>query len=459
MTVPSLPSTNDIIPDLKSLLGDDAVQKPQRQHVVDRRGLISAPALAIVYPKSTHHVSLLANYCYDNTIGMIPQGGNTGNCAGSVPNPDIKFPCIIVSLERMNTIEHICPHNNIITVQAGCILNDIYDACSLHNRSFPVTLAPADRVQAGGLLATNAGGLNVIHYGMTRHNVLGLEYVLPNGTIVNNMNTLTKNALGIDANSIVIGSEGTLAIITRAVFKLHPPIPHKKTGLIQFNSIQDGINILRDLQHKALDIYAFEVWNDATHTYATHDAPDSFLNTLPPSPWYGLVDILHDNPPDVPNIQWLPESHAQTAWQLRKNFSYALGKQGHIAHDIAIPLTHWEDFINDVTVAVNKATSGFLNDTLIPSHFGHLGDGNLHLEFVRPDSLSMDDFRALTPVVNQAVYGTVQTYGGTPASEHGVGQTKRDLMKTHLCPNTYELMKQIKNTFDSKGIMNPGKIF
>lgn len=451
--------SNIIITHLKSLLGDEAVHIPTPDQITDRRGLVSAPAVAIVYPSSTQQVSKVLRFCHDNTIGIVPQGGNTGNCAGAVPNPDVKIPCVLMNLQRMNTIKNIDPKNNTITVQAGCILADIQRACTAHGRSFPVTLAPADRVQAGGLLATNAGGLNVIHYGMTKHNVLGLEYVLPNGDIVTHLNTLTKNALGIDIDSIMIGAEGTLGIITHAVMKLHPPITHRHTGLIQFDTIDQGIEILRNLQSNKTQIYAFEVWNANTHMYAQNYAPNAVFKTLPPSPWYGLVDILNENPPNHPAIPWLLENHAQTAWDLRKNFSYALAEQGHIAHDIAVPLTQWQPFLEAVDTAVHMAITNQGAIPPIPAHFGHLGDGNLHVEYLRPHDLPRVDFRALTPIINQAVYDTVKRHQGTPASEHGVGQTKRHLIQSHLCPNAYGVMKHIKQTFDPKGIMNPGKIF
>lgn len=451
----TMTNTSPIIANLKSIVGDTAVIIPTAAHTTDRRGIISAPAVAMVYPNSTTQVSAVVKYCHANTIGIVPQGGNTGNCAGAVPAIDCTMPCIMVNMARMNTIESIDPTNNTITVQAGCILQDIQNACQHNNRTFPITIAPADRVQAGGFLSTNAGGLNVIHYGMTRDNVLGLEYVLPNGDIVSHLNTLPKNALGIDIINLMIGAEGTLGLITRATLKLHPPITQQHTGIIALNHLNDGIDLLHNLQHNGAVVHAFEVWDSATHNFGKRHHPMPLFDTLPKSDWYGVVDIINTPQPNHTSITWITESQTKSVWNFRKNFTYALGHQGHMAHDIAVPISDWKNFINAVNTAVKNATS----PPLTPAHFGHLGDGNLHVEFVRPDTLSMDDFRALTDTVGQAVYDTVKQYNGTPASEHGVGQTKRHLMHSHLSDGAYTLMQTLKNTIDPQGIMNPNKIF
>ena len=444
---------------LQNLLGNKHVCVPTVEQTTDRRGHISAPALAIVYPENTQQVSSLLAYCNTHKISVVPQGGNTGNVAGAVPTVVSKNPVILINLKAMNTIETIDPLGNTVTVQAGAILSDIQAYCQNHKRTFPIDLAPNKQVHIGGLLATNAGGLNVIGYGMTRDNVLGLEVVLPDGTVLSDMVGLQKNSMGIDIKNLFIGSEGTLGIITRAILKIHPETYSCHGGIFSCDDINSALDILHAIRRDGGRVTTFEIWDSNTHRYGMHYEPTSVFDHLKTGAWYGYIEITNSPQSNHPSVTWLSNIDSQHAFEFRGRHSYALGAQGHINHDIAVPLKHWQDFIVDVNDAVKNIIKNTGNTDLIPAHFGHLGDGNLHLEFVRPDDMDMQSFRALTPSVNNTVYDRVKQYGGTPASEHGIGQVKKDLMHSHLRPDDYEFMKSIKDMIDPNNIMNTGKIF
>ena len=440
---------------LQNMMGHDYVAVPSPRDTTDRRGHYHAPAIAIVYPENTEQVSAILGYCNTHKISVVPQGGNTGNVAGAVPTITSKQPCIIINLRRMHRIETIDTLGNSITVGAGAILSDIQQYCHQHKRTFPVSLAPNTQVQAGGFLASNAGGLNVIGYGMTRDNVLGLEVVLADGTILSDMVGLQKNSMGLDIKNLFIGSEGTLGIITRAVIKIHPEIQCQHGGIFSCDDIHGALDILHTLQTQGAHVTAFEIWDSTTHAYGIHYQSTDVFDALDKGAWYGYIEITNTPKPHHPSITWLSHTDSQNAFEFRGRHSYALGAQGHINHDISVPLKHWQDFI----VAVNDAVKTSVHADLIPAHFGHLGDGNLHLEFVRPDDMDMDKFRALTPQVNATVYDRVKQYNGTPASEHGIGQVKQDLMHSHLNSDVYHFMKSIKDMIDPNNIMNTGKIF
>ena len=440
---------------LKTIVGDDHIAVPSAEHTTDRRGHYNAPALAIIYPENTEQISTLLSYCNTHKISVVPQGGNTGNVAGAVPTIASEQPCIIINLRRMQTIQTIDTLGNTITVQAGAILSDIQAFCTQNKRTFPVALAPNSQVQAGGLLASNAGGLNVMGYGMTRDNVLGLEVVLADGTVLSDMVGLQKNSMGLDIKNLFIGSEGTLGIITKTIFKIYPETKSYQGGIFSFNTINDALSILQDIRLEGAFVTAFEVWDNTTHNYGMDYQSTPVFDALKTGAWYGYIEITNTPQSHHPAVTWLSDTDSQNAFEFRGRHSYALGAQGHINHDISVPLKYWGDFISAVNDAVKKS----VHADLIPAHFGHLGDGNLHLEFVRPDGMDMESFRALTAQVNNAVYDVVKQYHGTPASEHGIGQVKQDLMHSHLRPDDYQFMQSIKNMIDPNNIMNTGKVF
>ena len=445
----------EIFNTLEAMLGDGHIAVPSSDDITDRRGHYHASAIAIVYPENTEQVSTLLAYCNTHKISVVPQGGNTGNVAGAVPTVTLKNPSILINMKSMNAIETIDTLGNTITVQAGTILSDIQDYCTQHQRTFPVSLAPKFQVQAGGFLATNAGGLNVIGYGMTRDNVLGIEVVLADGTVLSDMLGLQKNSMGLDIKNLFIGSEGTLGIITRAVIKIHSQTQTKNGAIFGCDSIKDALHILNDIRNQGAHVTLFEIWDSNTHAYGLQYDPTDVFDGFAHKAWYGYMEITNSPKTTIQSLTWLSPNDSRQALDFRGRHSYALGKQGHINHDIAVPLQHWQDFIP----AVNQAVKQSVHRDLIPAHFGHLGDGNLHLEFVRPDAMDMESFRALTASVNSTVYNMVKQYHGTPASEHGIGQIKRDLMHSHLRPDDYKFMKSIKQLIDPNNIMNTGKIF
>lgn len=443
----------------KNIITND---KDQQRFIRDWRGRYNNPCLAIVTPETTQQVISIVKFCYINNLKFIPQGGNTSLCGSSVPTTD--YNQIIINLTKLSKIKHIDTQNNSIEVEAGCTLLDINTLAKQHQLFLPIKIASEGLCQIGGAIATNAGGINVLKYGSTREQVLGLEVVLPNGELVNQTSSVRKNNLNFDLKQLFIGSEGTLGIITSACLKLHPLPNEYFTGIIGVTSLDGAIAIMNSL--KKLNLCAYEIISHETKLL--HDKHfNSIIATN--SQWVIIFELEIDNLDINLIYEYLSQMQAiiidseiatnlssrQKIWNFREQIPLAEKAHGlAIKHDICLPINQIEAFIQQNQAKIHQAYPNQTSSII----FGHLGDGNLHY------NISFNQHLKSIPseielAINELVYEDVYKHNGSFSAEHGIGQLKQQWFKKYYDRNSYKLAKQIKTLIDDKQIANIGKVF
>jgi len=368
----------------------------------------------------------------------------------------------------MHALRAVDADNNTLTAEAGCTLAQVQDAAAGVGRLFPLSLASEGSCQIGGNLATNAGGVAVLRYGPMRELTLGLEAVLPDGSVLESLSGLRKNNTGYDLKQLLIGAEGTLGIITAATLKLFPAPEATATALVEVASPADALALLHALQARFGDrLTAFELMSGLCLQLLARHLPDARPPFTPP--WCVLLE-LNDGGDEAVLNQALAETlctlrpqadavlarHARERaqlWALREQISEAQKRDGpSIKHDIAVPLSQLARFIERADAALQQAFPGCRVVC-----FGHVGDGNLHynVSFTRPGNVDLFDDE---PAVNTLVYDLVYAHGGTLSAEHGIGQLKRDWLRRYLPPANLAAMRAVKQALDPLGLMNPGKV-
>jgi len=437
----------------------------------ESRGRFFSECMAAVLPGSTQEVSDLIKICNFFQVGVVAQGGNTGTVGGSVSKPGQ----IIVNLERINRIIDVDRANYTVTVESGCILQKIKEAARAQQRYFPLSLGSQGSCQIGGNIATNAGGMNVIKYGNARDLVLGIEVVLGDGRILNDLNSLRKNNAGYDLKNLFIGSEGTLGIITRAIIKLFPEQQTGITALIGLESPDNALKLLEAIRSITSDrVSTFEIMSaiamESAFSYVqTGSNPMAEIH-----PWTLLIIVSStvEEPEMKMRIQAefeqalqkgeisdavLAQSETQTAnfIELRESVVRAQKHIGDsIKHDIAVPVSRVPQLLEKAAIAARN----IIPDAVLYS-FGHIGDGNIHFNVSQPATMESNEFLGYSNEVNAAVHDVTLSLGGTFSAEHGIGISKRNEFKKYSDPVSYEIHQQLKNLFDPNAIMNPGKIF
>ena len=426
------------------------------------RGVVYGSTPIVILPASTEEVSAVVRACADADVAVVPQGGNTGMCAGAVP--DESGTQIVLSLARMNHIRHVDADNFSMEVEAGCILQKIQEAASDADRLFALSLGAEGSCQIGGNLSTNAGGVNVVRYGTARAQALGIEAVLADGTVVSSLRSLRKDTAGYDLKQLFIGSEGTLGIITAATLKLFPTPGAISTALVAIESSGDAVRLLAYLRSELADsIEAFELVSDFVFGLVTNHNPDLRLPFDDRAPWYVLLDAAVGNSAQpLENalagaaqsgllsdaVIAKNSSEAQQFWRMRHSIAEAERHAGKaLKHDISVPVSRMEEFL---------ALGDRLLEDLVPDAqliaFGHVGDGNLHYNVALPAS------SANTEAVTTAIYELVDQLGGSFSAEHGVGRLKRHYLPKYRGSSEIELMRTLKKALDPKNILNPGKV-
>ena len=455
-----------MLEELRALVGDngvlDAAEVATRSAGVWRPDNLKARAL--VRPASTAEVSAVLRWCHANRIAVVTQGGLTGLVHGA----DASAEELILSLERMRSIEQIDPLQRTATVQAGVTLQGLQEAVESHDMSFPLDLGARGTATLGGNAATNAGGNRVIRYGMTRDMVLGLEVVLADGTVLSSMNNLIKNNTGYDLKQLFIGSEGTLGVITRLVLRLREKPTSTNMAFIGVDSFEHLAHLLKHMD-KSLGgtLSAFEVmWQDFYRLVSTAPAMGK-----PPIdrdyPFYVLVESQGaDEQLDTQRFNAAMESAfdsglivdaaiSQSAadchdfWALRDDVEQVLQHGLPIVFDISLPISEMQQFADNLATAL---------PTAIGEHrlfiFGHLGDGNLHVAVVvRPEQ-----YAAARPKVEKLVYGALQHCSGSVSAEHGIGLEKKPYQQVSRNASELALVRSIKQTLDPLNLLNPGKV-
>lgn len=455
---------------LVSKFGSDLISLADANYLEEPRGRYKSNPMPVIKPRTTKQVSEIIYFCNQNNIGVIPYAGGTGLVGGQTIKSDKDI--ILLSVERMQSIRDILPEENIIIVEAGAILENVRQAANDIDRLFPLALASQGSCRIGGNLATNAGGVQVLRYGNTRDLCLGIEAVLPDGSILNGLKRLRKDNTGYDIRNLLIGSEGTLGIITAACLKLFPKPKETITGLLEISSPEIAIKTLADLQAK-LDssITAFELIHKQSYNFLSEVCPDVKIPFNKHPEWSILIELSSGMGSNLESrlfegieellIKGLindaliaqSEKQANEFWNLRENIPEANRRIGSISnHDISLPISLIPKFIDEMPDAMVH-----LGDLRI-NCFGHLGDGNLHYNVFPPYGKNKNDYQHLREEIKTIIHDKINEFGGSVSAEHGIGRLKIDDLEKYGDPIKLMAMRSIKNAIDPKGIMNPGAV-
>jgi FAD/FMN-containing dehydrogenase len=467
-----------LIEAFRQLLGDAAVLTREQDLAgltEDWRGRYRAPALCAVLPSNTQQVVAIVRLCVENGVPVLPQGGNTSLCGGATPSEHGKPP-VIVLLSRMRRIRSLDPVNNTMEVDAGCVLAAIQEAAVAADRLYPVSLGAEGSCQIGGTIATNAGGTGVLRYGNTRDNVLGLEVVLPDGSIWDGLCALRKNNTGYDLKHLFIGSEGTLGIVTGAVLKLHPLPTAEAVAWLAVDHPQKALDMLGLFQASCSSrLSAFELMNSNQIRLVLEKVPGRRCPVAQIDTWHVLVELSDTGDAEglAATMQAVleralesgmisdgviasSESQRKAMWLVRHSVSEANKKAGvGLTSDSAVPVSAVPAFIEQAMAAVRA---------IVPDPpfiiVGHMGDGNIHLipffSFAEWDA--MPDRGAVALRIRRAMNDVASALGGTFSAEHGVGRTLTGEMSRYKPPVELALMRAVKQAFDPSGLFNPGRV-
>ena len=440
-------------------------------YLTDHRRLFHGRALAVALPQTTAQLADLMSACYALDIAIVPQGGNTSYCGGATP--DELGQQLVIGLARMNRVRAIDPANFSITVEAGCLLANVQGAAAEAGRYFPLELGSAGSCQIGGNLATNAGGLNVLRFGMARELALGIEAVLPDGQVFQRLRSLRKDNTGYDLKSLLIGSEGTLGIITAATLKLWPQLRNSATAFIAVADVSAAITLLASLRAAAGErLNSFELLPRAAIELACRHIPDTRAPLGTTSPWNVLCELSSfvDEPLDELLQNTLMQASAagliqeavlasneaqrRAFWNLREAIPEAQRRAGPgIKHDISVPVSALPAFVADASAWVHAHVP---EGTLVA--YGHAGDGNLHFNINWLGGAAAAAIASQEPVIRRAIHDLVAAHGGSISAEHGIGQLKVTELQHYASPVELDMMRAIKRALDPKGLMNPGKL-
>ncbi len=433
------------------------------------RDMFHGRAACVVRPGSTDEVAAVLRLCHDTNTKIVPQGGNTGLVGGQ--SPDGSGEQVILSLTRMDRLRELDVASNTMIVEAGMTLLRAQDIAEQADRLFPLSLASEGSCTIGGNLATNAGGTAVLAYGNARDLVQGLEVVLADGRVLNNLSKLKKDNTGYDLKHLFMGSEGTLGIITAAVLKLYPRPRSIETAFIGLENPQRALELFQLAQKFAgNDVKTFELVPRIGIDFALTHGTKTREPLASRHDWYVLIELASQSE-DAARMMGLLEDafseglienatlaasleQARDFWRLRELMSDVQKLEGgSIKHDVSVPVARVPDFIAAAGAAIAQAMPGAR-----PVPFGHLGDGNIHYNISQPVGADSRAFLARWGEANAIVHGIVAQMGGSISAEHGIGVLKRDLLPGVKDAVALDVMRAIKIALDPKGILNPGKV-
>ncbi len=466
---------NDALSPIKTLLGeggwstDPALLGPR---LVDHRHRYHGSAALLALPDSTARVADLLRTCSALRIGVVPQGGNTSYCGGATP--DASGTQILLSLQRLDRIRRVDAEGFNLVAEAGCTLLEVQQAAADAKRLFPLSLGSEGTCQIGGNLSTNAGGTAVLRYGTMRELVLGIEAVLPDGRVLDQLRSLRKDNTGYDVKQWFLGAEGTLGVITAACLKLFPlPFGHA-TAIAGVQDLDAAVALLSRLRARLGDsVVAFEVMPRAAIELVLRHVPGCSEPLGSPHPWYVLAEVALRSAQDNAAEEFTQalgsamqagevgdavlastESQRLALWRIRESVPAAQTREGaSIKHDVSLPIAAIPEFVRSAGDAVIARVPGA---RLVA--YGHLGDGNLHFNFSQPAGTAPAAFDARTAEVTRLVHDLVAARGGSFSAEHGVGQSKVEDLRRYEDPVALDLMRRLKSVLDPLGIMNPGKV-
>ncbi|NDG84234.1 MAG: FAD-binding oxidoreductase [Proteobacteria bacterium] len=422
---------------------------------------------AVCFPKSTEEVSKLLKLCQAHHVAVVPSGGRTGLAGGAVAAQGE----VVISLSKMTRIGAIDPLALTLEVEAGVVTEAVHEHCKPHGLTWPIDFASKGSSTVGGNIATNAGGVKVIRYGLTRNWVLGLTVVLMNGEILRLNGSLEKNNTGVDLRQVFIGTEGILGVITEAVLKLAPLQKESDVFFFGLKDLSRVFDLFEQVRKSPFVVNAYECLSNAclkvvlenrglsspfqgSHEYsvlleverpegaAAQETLDSWLSMLFEQ---GLVEdaVLAQSPKEAANL-----------WAMREGISESLSNLGLLhKHDISLPIHRLKEFIETWTRDITENYPG-----LSPFVFGHIGDGNLHINLLKPADMDTAEFKILCAKADANMFGWIQKFEGSVSAEHGIGLLKKHLLKYSRTDAEIALMKQMKSVFDPQGLLNPGKV-
>ncbi|WP_341523794.1 FAD-binding oxidoreductase [Pseudomonas sp. G.S.17] len=461
---------------LQQLLGANHVQDSEQASpfLTDKQGTYVGRVIAAVHPANTEEVAAVVRLCVAHGAPIVVQGGNTGLMGAATP--DGSGTSVLLLLDRLNRVRAVDTDNDTLTVEAGCILQNLQDVARDAGRLFPLSLGAEGSCTIGGNLGTNAGGTAVLRYGNTRELTLGLEVVTAEGEIWDGLRGLRKDNTGYDLRDLYIGSEGTLGIITAATLKLFPLPKAQATALLAFDSLAQAVDLLSHARAGfGASLTAFELLTAdclALLREQFPDGPQPFLDA--PQPWFALLE-LSDNHSEAHARQTFEEvlgeafesglladaliaeslAQSEALWLLRENMSDAQQRAGrNMKHDISVPISRIVDFVAHTDALLQEHFPGVRNFT-----FGHLGDGNLHYNVAHPLDSSVEAHMQNYVALSELVHDSAHAHGGSISAEHGIGQRKLAMLPRYKSPVELDLMRRIKRALDPQNLLNPGKVF
>jgi FAD/FMN-containing dehydrogenase len=457
------------------LLEDEATVVPvadRARYLTDWSRDLQGSALTVIRPRSAAEVAQVVQECAARGFPIVPQGGHTGLVGGATPSNNGTE--VVISLERLNAIREIDVMNFSMIVEAGCILENIHHAAAAVDRLFPLQLGAQGSCQIGGNIASNAGGINVVRYGMTRDLILGLEVVLSDGRIWNGLRKLRKNNMGYDLKQLILGSEGTLGIVTAACLKLFPKPTQIETAFLAVDSPKAAVELFGRARRDLSDLLsAFELL-PRRGIELSLDVMAGLRDPLAsPSPYYVLMEVSASGLVDLSSMveRFLQDAMeggllgdgtvaanvAQTAdfWRIREGMIEAQARQGrHLRTDVSVPISSITAFLAEAHAQLLRAEPDSL-----PLAYGHLGDGNIHFNVLPPAGLAEADKSAMLYRCEAIIFEIVDRLGGSISAEHGIGRVKRDAFLSRSTALDMALLRGIRKTFDPSGLMNPGRLF
>ena len=438
------------------------------RYETDFRNVYTGQAGALLRPRSTQEVIACVRRCAAHNIAIVPQGGNTSYCGAATP--DGSGLQVVMSFERLNSIREIDALNRSVIVDAGAVLSTVHDAVEAHDLMCPLSLGARQSCQIGGNLSTNAGGINVLRFGMARELVLGLEVVLPDGQLLSTLDPLRKNNAGYNTDQIFIGAEGTLGLITGAALKLAPKPVQSVTAFLAVAKLEALPQILRRAQiltGEAISSFEYVSAHSLALYLQTH--PNARAPLEQTSPHYVLLEAATASPVldiEEPCLKLLEDLMAEgqvtdgtiaasnqqrdALWDLREHIpesEVALG--GSIKHDIAVRTSYLPKFIHGAMGLVEARSDARL------SIYGHVGDGNVHFNLLASPTWPIE---RIETELSPRIYELAIRMGGTFSAEYGLGQSKMRLLTAYGNPAKMALMREIKRALDRNNLLNPGKV-
>ncbi|MXO48364.1 FAD-binding protein [Erythrobacter vulgaris] len=442
--------------------------------LTDWRGRFKGEALGMASPASTEEVATFVRLCARHSVPIVPQGGNSGMSGGATP--DASGTTVLLSLRRMNRIRSLDNDAGEVTCEAGVILQDLHEAAEERRLRFPLTLGGKGSATVGGLVSTNAGGTQVLRHGTMRNQVLGLEAVMADGSVLDTLTPLKKDNRGFDLKQVLIGSEGTLGIVTAATLRLLPEIGERKVIWVGQNSLQDARRLLLHFQNLAGDsLEGFEVIPAHSLAAVIDHLPYARSPVEGKHAWHALIEltskagetealgalaeeilgkaldlgILNDA------VIAANETQAEDFWLLRESIAPAERAIGPaMQHDISVSVSRMADFVDEISPTIEKRFPGTKAVA-----FGHLGDGNVHFHVLAPSGSTGGEWEHTQgKEISSYVHDLVTEWGGSISAEHGIGQIKRTELGRLGDPVALALMRSIKQALDPNGLLNPGKL-